>query len=175
MAELEIHHAHEHATDDFGKRVGVGVAVIGIVLSVVTIASHRAHTAAVVLKTEANDQWAYFQAKKIRENQAEVGIALVKALGTDASRSAEAIASLAASRDKYLRDAGELQKSAEGREAETHRTERRALGFDLGEGFLELGLVLSSLYFLSKKRFFPVLGMAAALAGAAIAGWSSFL
>ena len=36
---------------------------------------------------------------------------------------------------------------------------------DVGEGFLELGLVLSSLYFLSKRRLFPHFGAIAALAG----------
>ena len=44
MSEVEIPHAHE--VDSFGKRVGVAVAVIGVLLSVVTIASHRQHTAA---------------------------------------------------------------------------------------------------------------------------------
>jgi hypothetical protein len=38
----------------------------------------------------------------------------------------------------------------------------------VGEGLLELGLVLSSLYFLAKRRFFPLLGAAAALSGTAI-------
>jgi hypothetical protein len=47
--------------------------------------------------------------------------------------------------------------------------------FDLGEGFLELGLVMSSLYFLSRKRFFVLLGGVGAVAGTIIgvAGWFS--
>jgi len=36
---------------------------------------------------------------------------------------------------------------------------------DVGEGFLELGLVMSSLYFLSKRKFFPVIGFTAAAIG----------
>jgi hypothetical protein len=35
----------------------------------------------------------------------------------------------------------------------------------MGEGFLELGLVLSSLYFLSKRKFFPIFGGLAAIIG----------
>jgi hypothetical protein len=52
--------------------------------------------------------------------------------------------------------------------------EHQALRFDLGEGLLELGLVLSSLYFLAKKRVFPLFGLSAAVVGAAI-GISGFL
>jgi Domain of unknown function (DUF4337) len=45
---------------------------------------------------------------------------------------------------------------------------------DLGEGFLELGLVLSSLYFLSRRRFFPVIGISAAFLGMVL-GIAGFL
>ncbi len=64
MAEVEIHTDHEHPNDEFGRRVGVMVGIIGIILAVVTISSHRAHTAAVIHRTEANDQWSFFQSKK---------------------------------------------------------------------------------------------------------------
>src|ERR1700733_12600895 len=81
MAEVEIHTEHEHAADPFGRRVGVMVGVIGIILAVVTIASHRAHTATVIAKTEANDQWSFFEAKKIREHLLDVAAGLASALG----------------------------------------------------------------------------------------------
>jgi hypothetical protein len=170
MSEVEIPHAHE--VDDFGKRIGVLVAVLGVLLSVTTIASHREHTAAVVLKTESNDQWAFYQAKKIREYQAEVGETIVKSLGTDPARTDAALKALGAQHDKYANEATGIQKTAEERETETRRAEARALRFDLGEGFLELGLVLSSLYFLAKKRLFPAVGMTAAVLGTVIAAWA---
>src|SRR3984957_13692335 len=66
MAEVEIHTSHEGAGDAFTKTVSVLVGVIGIVLAFVTIASHRAHTAAVIHRTEANDQWSFYEAKKER-------------------------------------------------------------------------------------------------------------
>src|SRR5262245_52384124 len=153
MSEVEIPHAHE--VDSFGKRVGVAVAVIGVVLSVVTIGSHRQHTAAVVYRTEANDQWAYYQAKKIREYQASVGSSVVKALGTDGDKVAASLKELGDQRTRYEHDATEIQKEAESKDHETERAEMKALRLDLGEGFLELGLVLSSLYFLARKKLFP--------------------
>ena len=47
--------------------------------------------------------------------------------------------------------------------------EHRALRYDVGEGLLEIGLVLSSLYFISRKKMFPVMGITAGIAGTAIA------
>jgi hypothetical protein len=170
MSEVEIPHAHQ--VDDFGKRIGVLVAVLGVLLSVTTIASHREHTAAVVLKTESNDQWAFYQAKKIREYQADVGATIVKSLGADPAKTDSALQALGAQRDKYEKDAAAIQKEAEERENATLHAEAKALRFDLGEGFLELGLVLSSLYFLARKRLFPAIGVAAAVLGTVLAAWA---
>jgi Domain of unknown function (DUF4337) len=171
MAEVEIHGGHEHSADEFGRRVGVGVGVIGIVLAVVTIGSHRAHTAAVITRTEANDQWAFYQAKKLREHLLDVGAGLGSALGSDPSRVQPLVEKFNKDRERYRKEAEEIQKEARAREDETLHEEKRALRLDLGEGFLELGLVLSSLYFLSKRRFFPFLGGVAALIGAALGVW----
>jgi hypothetical protein len=72
-------------------------------------------------------------------------------------------------RDRYAADANQIQQLALARETESHREEARGLRLDLGEGLLELGLVLTSLYFLSRQRFFPVLGAVAAVAGTIVA------
>jgi len=173
MADIEIHHEREHG-DQFGRRIGISVGVIGILLAVVTIASHREHTDAVIHKTEANDQWAYYQAKKIREHTAEVGATLAAVIGKPSKEARDAAAQMAADRDRYAKDAEAIKQEAEARETESLRAERRALRFDLGEGLLELGLVLCSLYFLSKKKSFPLFGATAALAGL-IFGISGFL
>jgi hypothetical protein len=165
MAEIEIHHSHEGAVDPTGRRVGVLVGVIGILLAVVTIASHREHTAAVVHKAEANDHWAYYQAKKIREHTSEVGRELVLALGADAAKAAAAAEHFDHERAKYLADAEQIRKQGEEQDAALLRAEQKALRFDLGEGALELGLVLSSLYFLGRQKAFPLAGSLSAIVG----------
>ena len=168
MAEVEIHTEHEHAPDPFGRRVGVMVGLIGIILAVVTIASHRAHTATVIAKTEANDQWTFYQAKKIREHLLEVSAGLAAAFGGERANVRELAQGYLHDRDRYKNEAVAIEADARAKEAQSATEERRALWLDVGEGLLELGLVLSSLYFLSKRRFFPFLGAVAALAGAAI-------
>ena len=175
MAEIEIHRGHEPAGDPLAKRIGLMVGVIGVALAVATIVSHREHTHAVLTRTEANDLWAFYQAKKIREHTSDVGGQLLEALGTDPARTAAAAAKFEASRAKYTADAEQTHKQAEAKEADTEHSERLALRFDLGEGFLELGLVLTSLFFLGRQSLFPIAGGIAAVAGAAIAASALFL
>jgi uncharacterized protein DUF4337 len=173
MPEIEV--TPEHAADPNTRRVGILVGVVGILLSVVTIASHRAHTKAVIHRTEANDQWSYYQAKKIRENTEEVALALMQSLGTDASKTDAVVHKLEAARAKYASDAEKIQEEARAKDKETDKEEYRALYFDIGEGLLELGLVLCSLYFLARKVFFPVFGVLSSIAGTVMGVLGSML
>jgi hypothetical protein len=173
MPELEV--KPEHADDPNTRRVGILVGVVGILLSVVTIASHRAHTEAVIHRTESNDLWSYYQAKKIRENTDEVAESVLKSLATDPARIEAPVKKLEEARDKYAKDAEKLHADAEDKDKETALEEKRALSFDIGEGLLELGLVLCSLYFLARKSFFPIFGVLASLAGTAMGVWGFLL
>ncbi|HLN48241.1 MAG TPA: DUF4337 family protein [Steroidobacteraceae bacterium] len=171
MTEIEV--TPEHAADPATRRVGILVGVVGIFLSVVTIASHRAHTQAVIHRTESNDQWAYYQAKKIRESANDVALTLLQSLAADPAKASDAAHKLEGARDKYADDAKDIMKEAQARDAKCALEEHRALRFDIGEGLLELGLVLSSLYFLARKNFFPIFGVLFATAGVAmgVTGW----
>ena len=171
MAEIEL--KPEHAEDPKTRTVGILVGVVGILLSVVTIASHRAHTKAVIDRTESNDQWAYYQAKKIRESTNDVAMSLLQALSSEPAKNEPTLRKLEAAREKYADEAKDVMKEAQAKDAEQKIEEMRALRFDIGEGLLELGLVLCSLYFLARKTFFPLLGLVASIAGTAlgILGW----
>jgi hypothetical protein len=172
MPELEV--KPEHAADPNTRRVGILVGVVGILLSVVTIASHRAHTEAVIHRTESNDAWAYYQAKKIREYTSEVALTLLHALSAEPAKLEAPAQKLESARAKYAADAEKIQDDARAKDGETKIEERRALRFDIGEGFLELGLVLCSLYFLARKSFFPIFGVLASAVGTAM-GVAGFL
>jgi hypothetical protein len=172
MPEIEV--TPEHAADPLTRRVGILVGVVGILLSVVTIASHRAHTEAVIHRTESNDQWAFYQAKKIRESTSDVALTLLQALQPDAAKG-EVAHKLEAARDKYANDAKDIMKEAQAKDVEQKIEERRALRFDIGEGLLELGLVLCSLYFLARKSFFPIFGVLASMAGTLLGIWGWML
>src|SRR5712675_2142338 len=173
MPEIEV--KPEHAADPMTRRVGIMVGVVGILLSVVTIASHRAHTQAVIHRTESNDAWAYYQAKRNREYTSEVALTLLHTLGTDPAKLEAPVQKLEAARTKYTADAAKIQDDANAKDEETKLEERRALHFDIGEGFLELGLVLCSLFFLARNNFFPIFGVLASTAGTAMGVWGVLL
>ena len=174
MAEVEIHTGHGHSDDEFGRRVGVVVGIIGIILAVVTIASHRAHTAAVIAQTKANDEWSFYESKKLRQHLAEIGSSLAATLANDPARVETLVHKLDGDSKRYADDSKKIEDDAHGKEDESLHEEHRALRLDMGEGFLELGLVLSSLYFLSKQRLFPTIGDIAAVIGLAL-GIAGFL
>jgi hypothetical protein len=173
MPEIEV--KPEHAADPNTRRVGILVGVVGILLSLVTIASHRAHTQAVIHRTESNDAWAYYQAKKNREYTSDVALTLLKTLGSDPAKIDAPVQKLEAARAKYTADAEKIQDDAKAKDDETKIEERRALHFDIGEGFLELGLVLCSLFFLARNNFFPLFGVLASVAGTAMGIWGFLL
>src|ERR1700722_12686517 len=169
MTEIEV--TPEHTADPNTRRVGIMVGVVGILLSVVTISSHRAHTDAVIHRTESNDQWAFYQAKKIREYSSDIGLTLLQTLGPDPARTAAPVEKLTAAREKYASDAAKIQDEARAKDEESRIEERRAMRYDIGEGLLELGLVLCSLYFLARNSLFPIFGVTASIAGTAMAIW----
>lgn len=174
MAEVEIHTGHDHSGDSFAQGVGVAVGVIGIILAIVTIGSHRAHTQAVIDRTEENDQWSFYQAKKNRQQMLDVGADLARSLSSEESRVQAIIDKYTMQSAHYSEETKDIEKEARTRHDETAREEGRAIRLDIGEGFLELGLVMSSLYFLSKRKFFPVIGITAAVIGAVL-GIAGFL
>ena len=80
MAELEIHHEGAR-TRSLGQRVGVLAALLAVFLAVVTIASHRTHTEAIIKKSESNDQWQYYQSSRLKFHNLELGERLIAVLG----------------------------------------------------------------------------------------------
>ncbi len=169
MAELEIHHEGEHAIDPMGQRVGVLAALLAMALAIVTIASHRTHTEAIMQKSAANDAWAHYQSTRVKYHNLELGQSLIGALGAKGDAAEKMVADYAAQEKDYELRGRKIEQDAERDDRSAETAERRALRYDLGEGLLEIALVLSSLFFISRKRMFPVIGIVAGIAGAAIA------
>ena len=168
MAELEIHH-EGNESDPTGKTVGVLAAVLAVLLAVVTIEAHRTHTAAIMHKSTANDQWSYYQANSIKLHTVEIGESLLAVVDAKGDAAEKARGRFAEQRKKYEAQKDEQQQKAKQSDEAAEGDEHRALRYDVGEGLLEIGLVLSSLYFISRKKMFPVMGVLAGVVGTAIA------
>jgi len=169
MAELEIHHETEHHSDPLGQRVGIMASILAVLLAVVTIASHRTHTAAIIHKSGSNDRWAYYQATRVKLHTTEMGVNMVQLLGTKGENVDKIVADYQGQEKKYEELSKKIQEEARGADEAAEADEHRALRYDVGEGLLEIGLVLSSLYFISRKGMFPVMGIIAGISGIAVA------
>jgi hypothetical protein len=170
MAELEIHHeGGEHAPDPMGRRVGILASILAVLLAIVTIASHRTHTAAIMHKSSSNDAWAHYQAVRVKYHSIELGENLERTLGNNSEAVSKMLADYAEQKKKYDAQGKEIQDEAETKDHQAETDEERALRYDIGEGLLEIGLVLSSLYFIARRNMFPLMGAIAGIAGVAIA------
>jgi hypothetical protein len=170
MAELEIHHEHSHEHDDpVAKTIGIMASVLAVFLAIVTILSHRAHTEGVLLKTDANDKWSYYQASRIKYHNLELGEDLINSLPTRTAEAGKIFERYAKDKERYAKQSEKIQEEAKELEKETADLEHRALRYDFGEGLLEIGLVLTSLYFISRSKLFPTIGLIAAIGGIAAA------
>ncbi len=142
MAELEIHHETEHA-DPLGKKVGILAAILAVFLAIVTIVSHRSHTDAVLLKSDANDKWSFYQSKKIKFHSLELGEDLLNALPGKTPNAETTLERYAKEKKRYAEESNVAQKDAMEKDKEAAHLEDKALRFDFGEGLLEIGLVLT--------------------------------
>ena len=169
LTELQEH--AEHAKHDPSLApVSLTMAVLAVMVAVVTLAGHRAHTEEVVLQAKASDQWAFYQAKNIRRHTDELFTDLTS---VEATTDAAALAKL---RDKYSdeatrykNDQKEIEDKARELEAEVSAERHRADRFDLAEVFLEIGLVITSITLLSGRRIFWGLGLALGTVGIVVA------
>jgi len=143
--------------------------VLGVLLAIVTIASHRTHTSAIIYKSSSNDQWAYYQATRVKLHGTEMGEKIVRTLGRPGPEANQIIADYEQQRKKYETESVEIQEKAREEDHAAEVAEHRALRYDVGEGMLEIGLVLSSLYFVAKRMLFPTMGLIGAVLGVAIA------
>ena len=168
MPEIEIK-TEGGESDPLGQKVGVLAAVLAVCLAVVSIQSHRAHTTAVVERSEANDKWSQYQSNRIKFHSLELGVDLMNVLGEDKPGAEQIVARYETDEKKYEKESKEVKDEATKKEQETLHTEDKALRYDLGEGMLEIGVVMASLYFIARKKLFPVVSFVFGISGFVIA------
>jgi hypothetical protein len=174
MSSEELNELQEHAEhakhDPTLAPVSLTMAVLAVLVAVVSLLGHRAHTEEVILQAKASDQWAFFQAKNIR-GHADRLFANLAAIAT--SSQADALAKV---REEYLQEAerykddqNEIEAEARKLEQEVGTERKRADRYDLGEVFLEIGLVITSITLLSGRRVFWYLGLLMGTIGIVVA------
>lgn len=168
--ELPEAHHHEHEDDPLVVPVSVTISILAVLVAIVTLMGHRAHTEELSRETQAASRWEQYQAKSIRQRMTQVGSDVLSVVAPlDKAKGEQLAQKYEKEVEHYASDKEDVSKVAEALEAERDRAMRRADRFDLGEVLLEIGLVICSLTLLAKKKIFWFGGTVVALVGLAVA------
>jgi lipopolysaccharide export LptBFGC system permease protein LptF len=132
--EFHVHGAHDHhlehaaehgGPDSFAGRIAVTTAILATLGALMSFAGGDTQAKAqiykndaAIKKTEANDQWAYYQAKGNKQNLAEVAATLVTQPDKVAFYQSEV--------ERYKKDKAEIKQAAEKLEAESKQWDQRS-------------------------------------------------
>ena len=179
MEANEAHELQEHAEhgahDTSMRPVAFTMSLLAVLVAIATVLGHRTHTEAVLDQNKATDQWNEYQAKKIRSYNTALESQLLGVVSVaDKEKAARAIQQNADHQTKWNQDLDEIQKEARKLEDEVKLDERKASRFDLGEALLEIGLVVTSVTLLTRRRSYWFLGMVFGIAGV-ISACAAFL
>ncbi len=175
-SEMEAMDKAKEAAEEAKERkylapVSLTIAILAVFVAIVSLLGHRAHTEEILMQTRATDQWSYYQAKNMRQNNLQALDEVLTALeNTKAERAEEVQKHFHEEIDKYGEQKKDIQAEARGLETEVQRASRRADRFDLGEVFLEIALVVTSITLLTDNRKYWYFGMCLAVVGLAAAG-----
>lgn len=176
MEASEVHELHERqeiAREANLRPVSFTMSVLAVLVAVVTVLGHRAHTESVLQQARAVDQWNIYQAKKIRQYNTQLTIDTISTITVrDPAAASRLIGTYQAHLAKWSGELKEEQAKASDLERDVRRTERHAAHFDLAEALLEIALVITSITLLTRQRAYWYLGLAFGVVGIAIATWA---
>jgi hypothetical protein len=169
LDELQEHAEHGRAHPDLAP-VSLTMAFLAVFVATVSLLGHRSSTEEVILQNKVTDQWSYYQAKNIRRHNDELIAGLA---GVVASRDAEAAAKFQEKNtreaERYRDEQKELEAKGHELEKEFMVTHRKTDRIELGEVFLEIALVITSITLLSGRRLYWYLGFLFGGAGILVA------
>ena len=169
LSELQENAEHGRENPSLAP-ISVTMAILAVFVAVVSLLGHRAHTEELLFQNRASDQWAYYQAKNIRRHNYEMGVDLLSMVEfKDKAQADKVREKYQKEAERYTKEQAEIEEQAKDLEKESALAQRKANRFDLGEVFLEVALVISSLALLSSKRFYWFLGIVSGLAGLGVA------
>jgi ABC-type antimicrobial peptide transport system permease subunit len=153
-----VEHAAEHGSaDSFSGRIAVMSAVLATLGALMSFAGGDTQANATLFKnnaaikkTEANDQWAYYQAKGNKQNLSE--------LGTTLATQPEKIAFYKTEVERYKKEKGDIKDVADKLEAESKAWDERSEvemhhhhRWALGATSMQISIALSAVALLARR------------------------
>jgi hypothetical protein len=179
VAEVELprpEELREHAENTFSRRVALTTAIYAVVLAIASLGGNNAMKEMLLAQQQSSDQWAFYQAKVIREHQYRGQKLLLEAQLAEPSplkgaerTKLEALAKKFAEEEKrYNGEKKDIEKDARKLEAARDRHRNRDPYFDFAEVFLQIAIVTASVSILSTSRPMFWFSFVLAVTGAAL-------
>ncbi len=180
MPEIELpnpHELEERREKSFTRRVALVTSLYAVALAIAALGGNSYGREMLLAQQKASDQWAFYQARSIREHQyrgqkLRLEADLVErgpAMRAEARAKAEALLQRFADEEKRYNTTKEpIKVEAEKLEHERDRAEKRVFHFEFGEVFLQISIVLASVSILATSRLTFSVSLVAAILGAAL-------
>ena len=176
MAEIELpnpEELEERRDKTFSRRVALCTAVYAVILAIASLGGNNAMKEMLLAQQLASDQWAYYQAKVIREHLNRANKLLVETQLAEPSplkgperEKFDALAKRYADEEKRMNsDKKDIEKDARKLEHERDVNRIRDPYFDYAEVFLQIAVVCSSVAILSASRTMFWFSLVLALVG----------
>jgi len=177
LAEVELpdpHELHEHAEKAFSRRLALVTAVYAVVLAIAGLGGKYAMKEMLLAQQQASDQWAYYQAKVVREHLNRANKILIETQlaepsgfkGAERTKFETLAARFADEERRMAADKKEIEKAAHTLEHERDLYRTKDPYFDYAEVLLQIAIVCSSVAILAESRPMVVLSAVLAVTGA---------
>jgi hypothetical protein len=179
VAEIEVPNPaelHERGETTFGRRAALTTAIYAVVLSIASLGGNNTVKEMLLAQQQSSDQWAFYQAKVIREHQyraqkmlLETQLAEPSSLKGAERAKVEALATKFAEEEKrYNAEKKDIEKDAKKLELARDVRRERHPYFEFGEVLLQIAIVSASVSILSSSRPMFWFSLVLAALGAAL-------
>lgn len=162
MSEVEL----PEAKDPFERVIALCIAVLAVVLAFVDNTGNNGQADAIVKTNLASNQWAYYQAKSLKENLAESNAALLAVLSPGNSATAKSQGDEMHKESlRYELEKKEIKAKAEALEKEAQHGQAIDDQCDVAALFLQIAVVICSIAILVRWRAIFFAGAVLGLVG----------
>jgi hypothetical protein len=176
---LEVNEQREHAehaaheADPFIGMVSITIAVLAVVTAVVnslenveTAATLTDSSKAVLHQNQASDQWAYYNSKSIKKHL--YGLAADEGY-PNADKYKKTAAKEGADSDEDMKKAHEFEHERDEANEQMEVHEQRHHRLSVGATLLEVGIAISTVAIITRRKTWWIASMTLGVAGAALA------
>jgi len=172
MAEVELpepEELREKAKNTFSKRVALVTAIYAVMLAITSLGGNNATKEMMLSQQQASDQWAFYQAKALREHLYHSDQMLIEALGDKKSGPvAQAAKDMADEEARFKAEKKDIEKKAKDLEATRDVNMSKDPYFDYAEVLLQIAIVLASISIIATSLPVFIVSLFAAVGGSVL-------